>query len=200
MKTLRGITAAALALATLLAAGAAAAAGLLAPEGGGSKEPIEITADRLVSNNNEKWADFLGTVKTVQGKFTMTSDALRVFYSGDLMNPPKDQPVRSKVERFVAKGRVRIVTEQYTTDSQQAEYVQATDILTLTGPNSRVVSGSNVITGPKIVLQRSEGKAVVEGAGSERVKAVFSQDSREKGADGAGKDGEPEEKPAEKKK
>ena len=146
MKSGRRITAGALALGWLLAAATASAAGLLAPDSQGSKEPIEITADRLVTNNTEKWADFLGAVKAVQGKFTMTADALRVFYTGDLMNPPKDQPMRSSVEKFVAKGRVHIVTDQYTTDSQQAEYVQATDILTLTGPNSRVVSGGNTIT------------------------------------------------------
>ena len=140
MKSGRRITAGALALGWLLAAATASAAGLLAPDSQGSKEPIEITADRLVTNNTEKWADFLGAVKAVQGKFTMTADALRVFYTGDLMNPPKDQPMRSSVEKFVAKGRVHIVTDHYTTDSQQAEYVQATDILTLTGPNSRVVS------------------------------------------------------------
>jgi lipopolysaccharide transport protein LptA len=200
MGTVKKITAGTLALGWLLAAGAAGAAGLLSPEAGGSKEPIEITADRLISNNNEKWADFLGTVKTVQGKFSMTSDALRVYYSGDLMNPPKDQPMRSSVERFVAKGHVRIVTDQYTTDSQQAEYVQATDILTLTGPNSRVVSGGNTITGPKIVLQRAEGKAMVEGGGAERVRAVFSQESREKAADAAKEKGPAtESKPAGKK-
>jgi lipopolysaccharide transport protein LptA len=197
--TIGRITAGALAIGWLLAADAAWAAGLLSPESGGSKEPIEITADRLVSNNNEKWADFLGSVKAVQGKFTMTSDALRVYYSGDLMTPPKDRPMRNQVDKFVAKGHVRIVTDQYTTDSQQAEYVQATDILTLTGPNSKVVSGGNVITGPKIVLQRSEGKAVVEGAGTERVKAVFTQEAKEKGTDGAKETGAaPEGKPAEK--
>lgn len=182
MKSGRRITAGALALGWLLAAATALAAGLFAPDSQGSKEPIEITADRLVTNNTEKWADFLGAVKAVQGKFTMTSDALRVYYTGDLMNPPKDQPMRSSVEKFVAKGRVHIVTDQYTTDSQQAEYVQATDILTLTGPNSRVVSGGNTITGPKIVLQRAEGKAVVEGVGSERVKAVFNTEPKEKDA------------------
>jgi lipopolysaccharide transport protein LptA len=188
MQTARRITTAGICLIWLVAAaGSAAAAGLFSPESGGAKEPIEITADRLVSNNNEKWADFLGSVKAVQGKFTMTSDALRVHYSGDLMNPPKDQTMRSSVERFVAKGRVHIVTDQYTTDSQQAEYVQATDVLTLTGPNSRVVSGGNTITGPKIVLQRAEGKAVVEGAGTERVKAVFNQEAKDKDAGPDGK-------------
>jgi lipopolysaccharide transport protein LptA len=181
----------------LAAAGAAAAAGLFSADSKGSKEPIEITADRLVTNNKEKWADFLGSVKAVQGKFTMTSDALRVFYTGDLMNPPQGERTGSTVEKFVATGRVHIVTDQYTTDSHQAEYVQATDIMTLTGPNSRVVSGGNTITGPRIVLRRSEGTAVVEGAGTERVKAVFTTESKEKGAEGGVKPKGEAAKPAE---
>ncbi len=192
------IAAAALALGWLFAAASAWPAGLFSSDSKGSKEPIEITADRLVTNNKEKWADFLGAVKAVQGKFTMTADALRVFYSGDLMNPPKGEGMGSSVEKFVATGRVHIVTDQYTTDSHQAEYVQATDVLTLTGPGSRVVSGGNTITGPRIVLQRSEGKAVVEGAGSERVKAVFSQEPKEKNAGGGGAPGGESAKPSQK--
>lgn len=192
----RRIATGALALGWLLAAASAWPAGLFSSDSKGSKDPIEITADRLVTNNKEKWADFLGAVKAVQGKFTMTADALRVFYSGDLMNPPKGEGMGSSVEKFVATGRVHIVTDQYTTDSHQAEYVQATDILTLTGPNSRVVSGGNTITGPRIVLQRAEGRAVVEGAGSERVKAVFSQEPKEKNAGSGGAPGSGSARPA----
>ena len=198
MQQARRIATGALALGWLLAAASAWPAGLFSSDSKGSKEPIEITADRLVTNNKERWADFLGAVKAVQGKFTMSADALRVFYSGDLMNPPKGEGMGSSVEKFVATGRVHIVTDQYTTDSHQAEYVQATDIMTLTGPNSRVVSGGNTITGPRIVLRRSEGTAVVEGAGTERVKAVFTTESKEKGAEGGVKPKGEAAKPAEK--
>ena len=198
MQTARRITTTGICFIWLLAAATAWPAGLFSADSKGSKEPIEITADRLVTNNKEKWADFLGSVKAVQGKFTMTSDALRVFYTGDLMNPPQGERTGSTVEKFVATGRVHIVTDQYTTDSHQAEYVQATDIMTLTGPNSRVVSGGNTITGPRIVLRRSEGTAVVEGAGTERVKAVFTTESKEKGAAGGVKPKGEAAKPAEK--
>lgn len=197
MQTARRITTTGICFIWLLAAATAWPAGLFSADSKGSKEPIEITADRLVTNNKEKWADFLGSVKAVQGKFTMTSDALRVFYTGDLMNPPQGERTGSTVEKFVATGRVHIVTDQYTTDSHQAEYVQATDIMTLTGPNSRVVSGGNTITGPRIVLRRSEGTAVVEGAGTERVKAVFTTESKEKGAAGGVKPKGEAAKPAE---
>jgi lipopolysaccharide transport protein LptA len=156
------------------------AAGLFSSDGSeGSREPIEIVADRLIANNTEKWADFTGSVKTTQGTFSMTSDALRIYYEGDLMNPPKDKSTQQSIQRIVATGRVHIVSDRYVADTERAEHVLATDVLTLIGPNSRVVSGKNTLTGSKIVLLRSEGKAFVESSGSERVKALFYQESKD---------------------
>ena len=169
----------AVAAACLFWASGVGAAGLFAADSSeGSKEPIEIVADRLVANNTEKWADFMGSVKATQGTFSMTSDTLRIYYEGDLMNPSKDKTNQQSVQRMVATGRVHIVTDQYVADTERAEHVVATDVLTLTGPNSRVISGQNTLTGFKIVLIRSEGKAFVDSGGSERVKAVFHQEGK----------------------
>ena len=155
------------------------AAGLFSAGGSAdSKAPIEIVSDRLVANNAEKWADFLGAVTATQGKFSMTSDALRIHYEGDLMGPPKDKSAQNLITKLVATGRVHIATDQYTADAERAEYVPATDVLTLSGENSKVVSGKNTLTGSKIVLNRSEGKALVESTGAERVKAVFFQEEK----------------------
>ena len=174
------------------------AAGLFSTDSSeGSKEPIEIISDRLVANNTEKWADFTGSVKATQGTFTMTSDALRIYYEGDLMNPPKDKSTQQSVQRMVATGRVHIVTDRYVADAERAEHVVATDVLTLTGPNSKVVSGKNTLTGSKIVLYRSEGKAFVESSETERVKALFYQEP--KGTSEAGSKKPAEKKEAEKK-
>jgi lipopolysaccharide transport protein LptA len=168
------------------------AAGLFSSESPeGSKEPIEIVADRLVANNNEKWADFIGSVKATQGTFTMTSDSLRIYYEGDLMSPPKDQSMQQSIQKLVATGHVHIVTDRYVADTERAEHVVATDVLTLTGPNSKVVSGKNTLTGYKIVLLRSEGKAFVESSASERVKALLYQEPKGGGEPASGK---PEEK------
>lgn len=179
MTKAKKITAAAVAAVCLCWASSMWAAGLFSSDSSeSSKEPIEIVADRLVANNTEKWADFTGSVKATQGTFSMTSDALRIYYEGDLMNPPRDKSTQQSIQRLVATGRVHIVTDRYVADTERAEHVVATDVLTLTGPNSRVVSGKNTLTGSKIVLLRSEGKAFVESSGSERVKALFHQESK----------------------
>jgi lipopolysaccharide transport protein LptA len=157
-------------------AAAASAAGLFPTDSSGSsKEPIEIVADRMVTNNTERWADFTGAVKATQGKSTLTCDALRIYYVGDLLNPPKDKSTQESIQKIVATGRVHIVTEKYIADADRAEHVLSTDVMTLTGANSTVVSGKNTLTGSKIVLNRTTGNAEVESSGSDRVKAVFHQ-------------------------
>ena len=167
-------------MALLSGASAAAAAGLFSPTGGGaSNEPTEIVSDRLVNNNTDKVAEFTGAVKATQGNFSITADTLRIHYEGDLINPPKDKSAKSQVTKMVAIGRVHIVSDQYVADSNRAEYDPATDVLTLTGENSRVTSGQNSITGSKIILNRRDGKSFAESSGSSRVKAVLHQGPKE---------------------
>lgn len=172
----------ALLAAALWTAPSAWPAGLFAPGGGtDSKAPIEIVSDRMVANTAEKWADFLGAVVATQGTFSMNADALRIHYEGDLMNAPKGGAAQDRIQKIVATGRVHIVSDQYTADADRAEYLPATDVLTLSGKPSRVVSGKNTLTGSKIVLNRSEGKALVEGGEAGRVKAVFFQEEKSSG-------------------
>jgi len=168
-----------LAAAWLWAAPAVWPAGFFASGGStDSKAPIEIVSDRMMANTTEKWAEFKGSVQVTQGNFSMAADALRIYYEGDLMDTPKGGAAQDRIKKLEATGRVHIVTDQYTADAERAEYVPATDVLILSGERSRVISGRNTLSGSKIVLNRSEGKAVVEGAGAERVKAVFFQEEK----------------------
>ncbi len=52
-------------------------------------EPIQITADQLVSNNEDKYAEFIGNVKVTQGELIITSDKLRIYYQGELLDAEK---------------------------------------------------------------------------------------------------------------
>ena len=70
------------------------------PAGGGD-EPIEITADRLVLEQNQQLATFTGNVDAVQGDTTLRTDKLRVFYTSD----EERQASRQPAERAAARGR-----------------------------------------------------------------------------------------------
>jgi len=144
-----------------------------APQGG-SGEQIQIVADKLITNNVEKYAEFIGDVKTTYPNLVMISDSLRIYYKDNLPGLNKNQPGSQEfIKRMVASGNVTITTDKYTAKTPSAEYDLDTMVLVLEGDNSTVQSGKNILTGSKITIYRKDEKIEVEGSPHERVKAVF---------------------------
>ena len=163
--------------AAALFAGAAFAAGeskTAAPDKKAEDQPILIDADQLISNPEEKWAEFIGNVKATQADFVITSDKLRIYYQGELLNAEeKSDNDEDMLKKIVATGNVKITSDQFDADAEKAEYDTASMTITLTGENSKVISGKNSITGSKIIYYRKDGRFKVEGSKNNRVKAVF---------------------------
>jgi lipopolysaccharide export system protein LptA len=137
-----------------------------------AEEPIQITADRLESNAEQKYAEFIGNVKASQGNFKINSDTLRIYYSGDLINRDKQTSNENMLNKIVAKGNVKILSDQYEAKADEAQYDVKAMTVILAGENSTVTSGKNSISGSKIILYRADGRVKVEG-GKNRVNAVF---------------------------
>lgn len=136
--------------------------------------PIRITADQLVSNNEEKYAEFIGNVKATQADFVITSDKLRIYYEGDLLNKEENANQNDEMlKKIVATGDVKIRSDQYNADTENAEYDTKTLTIILTGENSKVFSGKTSITGSKIILHRKDGRFKVLGGEKERVEATI---------------------------
>ena len=136
-------------------------------------EPIQITADQLISNNEEKYAEFIENVKAIQGDFVITSNKLRIYYQGDPFNNDAKGNDEEMIKKIVATGQVKITTQQYYAESDRVEYDTASMTIVLTGEDSKVVSGKNSITGSIITLFRKDGRFKVEGSEKKRIKAVF---------------------------
>ena len=140
---------------------------------GGDGEQIQIVADKLITNNVEKYAEFVGDVKTTHPNFVMISETLRIYYK-DHLPGLKNQPGGQEfIKRIVASGNVTITSDKYTAETDSAEYDMDTMVLVLDGENSTVQSGKNILTGSKITIYRKDEKIKVEGSPQKRVKAVF---------------------------
>lgn len=163
--------------AAVLIASAAIAAGQTetqAPPAQTQEEPIQITADELISNNEQHYAEFIGNVKVVQADWVITSDKLRIYYEGDLMNSEaKGKSSDQSLKKIVATGNVKIRSEQYSADAEKAEYDTGALTVTLSGEDSTLFQGKNSITGSKIILYRRDGRVKVEGSKNKRIKAIF---------------------------
>ena len=142
-------------------------------EHAGGGEQIQIVADKLITNNVEKYAEFVGDVKTTHPNFVMTSENLRIYYRDNLPGPKNRPGGQEFIKRIVASGNVSITSDKYTAKTDSAEYDMDTMVLVLDGENSTVQSGKNILTGSKITIYRKDEKIKVEGSPQKRVKAVF---------------------------
>jgi lipopolysaccharide export system protein LptA len=141
--------------------------------GQAENEPIRIVADELASYNEDKYAEFTGNVKVTQGDFAITSDKLRIYYQGELLDNEKKGGDEELLKKIIATGNVKITSDQYNAEAEKAEYDTATMTVILSGENAKVISGKNSITGSKITLNRKSGQVKVEGSGNKRIKAEF---------------------------
>ncbi len=136
-------------------------------------DQIQIVADKLITNTEEKFAEFSGDVRARQGNFVITSDRLRIYYQTD-PDGAGDQVGRDEsIKQVVASGNVQVSNGKYTAETDRAEYDLETQVVVLIGENSTLKSKKNTLTGSKITVERKTGQMKVESHPQKRVKAVF---------------------------
>ena len=140
-----------------------------------SNEQIQIVADKLITNNKEKFAEFLGDVRASQGNFVVRSEHLRIYYKDDPQNHANQEPASGQglIKRLVASDNVRVSFEEYTAKTHRMEYDLDTQVVVLIGEGSTMTSGKNILTGSKITVNRKNGQIQIESSPQQRVRAVF---------------------------
>lgn len=136
-------------------------------------EQIQIVADKLITNNAEKFAEFVGDVRASQGNLVITSERLRIYYKDNADRNEEQTGSQELIKRIVASGNVVVSSEKYKAETDRVEYDLDTRVLVLIGENSTVTSGKNILTGSKITVNRKNGQIKVESSPQKRVKAVF---------------------------
>jgi len=145
---------------------------------GEKDEKIHIIADKLVSDSETNSFEFIGDVKATQGDSVVTGDRLKVFYKKGTDTKDagtKDSPLSSEqsIQKIIVKGHVVIKFDNRIAMAEQAIYTTETKILVLTGPDSKIISGNDVISGETITLYRADERIKVESGKEKRVEAVF---------------------------
>ncbi len=143
-----------------------------------SNEPVRISADTLTVHDNDRQAEFTGSVKASQGNNVIRSDKLKIYYKSGFGGEEKKPAGEETIEKLVASGNVRIRFDENIAVSEDAVYVTETRVLVLTGENSKITKGNDSISGSKITLYRDDGRITIEGGEKKdgqkgRVEAVF---------------------------
>jgi len=148
--------------------------------GTGKNMTIHITADRLISDKNAGYAEFIGNVKAVQEDTVITADRLKIFLKKNLDNKGPVSVNEESIHEIVASGNVKIKFDNRLAVTEQAVYNTDTMVLVLTGDNSKIVSENDSISGEKITLYRTDGRINVESGSKKRVEAVFYSGEQDK--------------------
>jgi lipopolysaccharide export system protein LptA len=143
------------------------------PENDVASQPIEITADRLVSHGDQNYAEFIGNVEAAQGNFSIRSDTLKITYQRSAGAGSKGATDADSIEKIEAIGRVKIKSDNRRAETDRAEYRVQDEVIELIGENSFLTDGKNTLTGSKITWHRKTGEITVAGSDQKRVKAVF---------------------------
>lgn len=144
-----------------------------APKGSNTDETIRITSEKLISNSEARWAEFIGNVKAVQGNNIITADSLKIFYTGSMKKGQNATPGGESIKEIVATGNVKIHFDNRVAVTQRAVYTTEDRVLVLSGSSSKISSGKDSIAGEKITLFRAEDRIVVEGGSEKQVEAVL---------------------------
>jgi lipopolysaccharide export system protein LptA len=136
-------------------------------------DKIQVSADSLNINNEENYAEFIGSVKAVHKDMTINSDRLKIYYDQKSKNSETSSQNEGSIKKIIAEGNVIIVSDGRTANSQKAVYMTKNGMLILTGKDARITNKQNYITGSKIIFNRSSGNVKVIGKPDRRVKAIF---------------------------
>jgi len=159
---------------------------LVAPSGSADEKPkdtdarslsedgrIHITADKLISDNKVDYAEFIGNVRATQEDTVITADRLKIFVKKNPDNKGAPGVGTESIHKIIASGNVKINFDNRVAVTPQAVYNTKTEVLVLSGDNSRIISGKDSISGEKITLYRTTGRITVESGKEKRVEAVF---------------------------
>ena len=141
--------------------------------GAAEADKIQVSADSLNINNEDNYAEFIGSVKAVHKDMTIDSDRLKVYYDKKSENSGASAQNEGSIKKIIAEGNVIIVSDGRTANSKKAVYMTKNGMLILTGKDARITNEQNYITGSKIIFNRSSGNVKVVGKPDRRVKAIF---------------------------
>ena len=145
-------------LALLLAAwppGPVLAAGAL----GKSSAPINIEADRMVSQEKDNSVIFSGNVDARQGDLMIRTDEMTVYYTGDATNSGQGS---SQVKKLVCLGNVQISQGSWLGTGKRMDYYAQGRKVILSG-DAKAWQGQNMVAGKTITYFLDEGRSIVEG-------------------------------------
>ena len=125
-----------------------------------SSAPINIEADRMVSQEQDNSVVFTGNVDARQGELLIRTDEMTVYYiQADNKNGTKGS---SQVKKLICKGNVQISQGDWLGTGKRMDYYAEDRKVILSG-DAKAWQGQNMVAGKTITYYLDEGRSIVEG-------------------------------------
>jgi len=141
-----------------------------------SSSPIQIEADRMVSQEEKNTVVFIGNVDARQDDVVIRSDEMTVIYFQK--NNEKGKEGSGRVKKLICIGNVEITRGDWLGTGKRMDYYSADRKAVLSG-DAKTWKGDSMVSGKTITYFLDEGRSIVEQEkdkkvkGSGRVKAVI---------------------------
>lgn len=140
-----------------------------------AEAPINIEADRMVSQEDKNTVIFTGNVEASQGAITIRTDEMTVLYAQDTAGSDASKQ-NNKVKKLVCVGNVEVQQEDWLGTGARMDYFADERKIILSG-DAKAWQGKNMVSGKTIVYYLDEKRSEVEqdrSAGG-RVRAIIQQ-------------------------
>ena len=124
-----------------------------------SSAPIHIEADRMVSQEQSNSVVFIGNVDASQGKVTIRSDEMTVYYTQNDKAKPKSSS--SQVKKLVCRGNVEITQDDWLGTGKRMDYFAKDRKVILTG-DAKAWQGQNMVSGKTIIYYLDDKRSIVK--------------------------------------
>ncbi|WP_296711778.1 LptA/OstA family protein [Rhodoblastus sp.] len=165
---------------------AAAAPGAALLPGGGSREPINVSANKLDYFDKEQKAVYTGNVVAVQGETRLNASVLTIYFdrkptAGASGTAPaaKEGPggANSGLRRMEGKGPISITNKDQIGTGDALVYDKPQNKFMLIG-NVALSQGENVTRGDQLTYDLSTGQAIVTSKGRVHTLIVPGEDAK----------------------
>ena len=151
----------------------------------GDDDPINIEADRMISQEEKNSVVFMGNVDASQGQVTIRTDKMTIYYKPN--NPKKAKSQAQQVDKMICVGKVKVTQEDWLGTGDRMEYFADARKVVLQG-NAKAWRGQNMVSGKSIIYYLDEKRSEVErseaivgnGKKQGRVKATIVPNSNKK--------------------
>lgn len=116
--------------------------------------PVDVSAARIEVQDRTDRAIFAGDVRVTQGAMRLNAQRITVAYAGGTGSV--------QIRRIDAVGGVSVTSGDQSARGDQALYDLPRRLITMVG-NVRLAQGGNVLTGGRLVIDLTSGRATVEG-------------------------------------